>query len=317
MKIIDNGKNNEISGVNDLNGIIVINGNNNKINLGQGLKNIDFLIDGDNNYIEIQENVTIFKILHINISDNECIFKIGKHTTIFELNVLINENNNKVEIGEDCMISRDVRILASDSHSIILKETNECINYHKTGVKIGNHVWLGINTLILKDTQIGDNSVVAAGAVVTNKENLEGVVLGGNPAKIIKTGITWERKTPQKTEIAKEEKLNIKQSIGNIMYKVEKTIKDEKTLGKISGWAYVENAKSNESDIFFELKYPTTSKIYKAQMHERQDISKVYGEQYINSGFDIVFPKNIKAKKIEEVNIIIKNQEETYKNKIW
>nr|WP_288788550.1 DapH/DapD/GlmU-related protein [uncultured Fibrobacter sp.] len=54
----------------------------------------------------------------------------------------------------------------------------------KVAVKIGNRVWIGNNATILKGTEIGENSVVAAGAVVSGKFPAN-VILGGVPAKII------------------------------------------------------------------------------------------------------------------------------------
>ena len=223
MDIVDKGKGNKIEAIADLKkGEIEIRGNHNELKLSKDLKNISLLIEGNYNTIEIQENVTIFKKLRINITGNHCRIKIGKDTSIYELKILVNEDSNKVEIGEDCMISEAVRILASDSHSIFLVDDNTCINYHRTGVKIGNHVWLGMNALLLKDTQIGDNVIVAAGAVVTNKENKSNIVLGGNPAKIIKKGVNWERKIPQKTEQRKIEKLEGENAEGNIVVFVEK-----------------------------------------------------------------------------------------------
>ena len=52
-------------------------------------------------------------------------------------------------------------------------------------VIISNNVWIGMNATILKGVTIGENSVVAAGAVVT-KSVPANVVVGGNPAIIIK-----------------------------------------------------------------------------------------------------------------------------------
>ncbi len=52
-------------------------------------------------------------------------------------------------------------------------------------VTIGNNVWLGGSSVITPGVTIGDNVVVAAGAVVV-KDVPNNVVVGGNPAKIIK-----------------------------------------------------------------------------------------------------------------------------------
>ncbi len=52
-------------------------------------------------------------------------------------------------------------------------------------VKIGKNVWIGAHATILQGVTIGNNSVVAAGAVVT-KDVPENAVVGGVPAEIIK-----------------------------------------------------------------------------------------------------------------------------------
>ena len=59
-------------------------------------------------------------------------------------------------------------------------KTNE-----ENGVSIGNHVWLGIRTIILKGVTIGDNSIVAAGSIVT-KDVKANTIVSGTPAKQIK-----------------------------------------------------------------------------------------------------------------------------------
>ncbi|GAB0173093.1 hypothetical protein NHP164001_11090 [Helicobacter trogontum] len=54
-------------------------------------------------------------------------------------------------------------------------------------IHIGNRVWIGINATICPGVTIGENSIIAAGAVVT-KDVPSNVIVGGNPAKIIKKG---------------------------------------------------------------------------------------------------------------------------------
>src|SRR6201981_1609889 len=61
----------------------------------------------------------------------------------------------------------------------------------KTGpVKIGDNVWIGMNAVILKGVMIGENSVVAAGSVVT-KSVEPNTVVAGNPAVVMKDFQGW------------------------------------------------------------------------------------------------------------------------------
>lgn len=80
------------------------------------------------------------------------------------------------------MIAPNVSIYTA-GHSLSPKDRN------KTGyaipIIIGDNVWIGGSAVILPGVKIGDNSVVAGGAVVT-KDVPSNVVVGGNPAKIIK-----------------------------------------------------------------------------------------------------------------------------------
>ena len=88
-------------------------------------------------------------------------------------------------IGSDTTIADDVIIRDYDGHYV-----NDGI---KTApVSIGNHVWIGSKSMILKGVTIGEGSVVAAGAVVV-RDVPPHTLVGGVPAKVIKENITWVR----------------------------------------------------------------------------------------------------------------------------
>ena len=52
-------------------------------------------------------------------------------------------------------------------------------------VVIGHNVWIGAGVSIMPGVHIGDNAVIAGGAVVT-KDVPDGAIVGGNPAKVIR-----------------------------------------------------------------------------------------------------------------------------------
>lgn len=96
---------------------------------------------------------------------------------------------NSIVIDDGSLISWDVQIMDSDWHKV-LNEQNVQVNLDSE-VKLGKKVWVGSRVLILKGVEIGDGSVVAAGAVVTKKFPGTCQLLAGNPAKISRTGVTW------------------------------------------------------------------------------------------------------------------------------
>ena len=86
-------------------------------------------------------------------------------------------------IGKNVLIGTHVEIYDSDFHAVHT-ESRLVSKPKKVAVKIGNRVWIGNNATILKGTEIGENCVVAAGAVVSGKFPAN-VILGGVPAQII------------------------------------------------------------------------------------------------------------------------------------
>lgn len=89
-----------------------------------------------------------------------------------------------VHIGDNCMLAPGVHIYTA-THPLDATERNSGVELGKP-VTIGHNVWIGGQAVINPGVTIGDNVVVASGAVVT-KDVPANVVVGGNPAKIIKT----------------------------------------------------------------------------------------------------------------------------------
>jgi acetyltransferase-like isoleucine patch superfamily enzyme len=106
----------------------------------------------------------------------------------------------RIEIGSHCLISWNVGIADSDFHPLEpaqrLLDAQALAPFFKarpprpelksSPVKIGNNVWIGMNAVILKGVTIAENSVVAAGSVVTKSVPANSVV-AGNPAVVVKT----------------------------------------------------------------------------------------------------------------------------------
>ena len=157
-----------------------------------------------NNYAEFHQKTIITGDGNIVIGDG-CMFGciLGGYflTGIIELqprykktliqigNRVMSNNNlficaaNYVSIGDNTLIGQGVCIIDHEAHGIEPDKRNE-LGVIGT-VEIGENVWIGNNVTILKNSKIGTNTIVAAGAVVSG-EFPANVIIGGVPAKIIK-----------------------------------------------------------------------------------------------------------------------------------
>lgn len=96
--------------------------------------------------------------------------------------------NKKIKIGDNSLISWDCLILDTDFHKIYNNE--EILNEDKQ-IEIGNHVWIGAKTTILKGTIIPNDSVVGAGSLCVGPFFDENAIYAGHPIELIKRNINW------------------------------------------------------------------------------------------------------------------------------
>jgi len=92
----------------------------------------------------------------------------------------------KVKIGSNCLIAPQVGIYAA-THTVSLEERQAGLELARK-IEIGDNCWLGGGCVICPGVRLGNNVVVAAGSVVT-KSFGSNVVIGGNPARIIRENI--------------------------------------------------------------------------------------------------------------------------------
>ena len=106
-------------------------------------------------------------------------------------------SQSSVSIGNHVLISHGVDIQDTDSHPLDWSDRREDaagilhLNQYVTPTKtvsrpivIEDDVWICLKATVLKGVTIGRGSIVAAGSVVT-KNVPAGVIVGGNPAKVI------------------------------------------------------------------------------------------------------------------------------------
>ncbi|RIW34639.1 sugar O-acetyltransferase [Bacillus salacetis] len=89
----------------------------------------------------------------------------------------------EVRFGDNCMLGPGVHIYTA-THPLDPSERNSGREYAKP-VQFGKNVWIGGSSVVNPGVTVGDNVVIASGAVVT-KDVQDNVVVGGNPAKVIK-----------------------------------------------------------------------------------------------------------------------------------
>lgn len=93
--------------------------------------------------------------------------------------------HEKIEIGNNVTIGQMVSILDHD-HNYVINQGNMGLDGYLTApVSIGNNVWIGDKSTVLRGVNIGNNVVVGANTLV-NKDVPDNCVIGGIPFKILK-----------------------------------------------------------------------------------------------------------------------------------
>ncbi len=188
--VSDNGVSNKISIASKLrNSKITIIGNNNQIYIGKNciINDCSISITGDNNVLVIDDTARLLGGATMHLDGNATIH-IGKNAGVRKVDFLARDA--KIEVGELCMFSYNIIVRTHDSHKVIDRESGTVVNTPKD-VNLGRHVWIGQNATILKGVNIGDDSVIALGSIVT-KSCPSNCIMAGTPAKIVKTGVTWD-----------------------------------------------------------------------------------------------------------------------------
>jgi acetyltransferase-like isoleucine patch superfamily enzyme len=125
---------------------------------------------------EIDKSVAVFTPLYINYGKNT---KIGKNVFInFDCVIL---DLGGITIEDNVQIAPKVSLL-SEGHPVSpVNRQSLMVGY----IRIKKNAWIGANVTILQGVTIGENSIVAAGAVVS-RDVPDNTIVGGIPAKIIK-----------------------------------------------------------------------------------------------------------------------------------
>jgi acetyltransferase-like isoleucine patch superfamily enzyme len=123
---------------------------------------------------ELDKTSTIHTPVQIDLGSR---LKVGKHVFINHSFTVMSIGG--IEIGDGTMIGPNVTIV-TDNHDLQNRMLLRCRPVH-----IGRNVWIGACASIMPGVTVGDNAVIAGGAVVVKNVEKDTVV-GGNPARVLK-----------------------------------------------------------------------------------------------------------------------------------
>lgn len=171
-------------------GRFIVNGNHNNIHIAKTAKisDLNICMAGDGNTLNIDHEARIMGPCKITMQGKSKLH-IGRNAGVRGVEFLVKDGC--VDIGDLVMFSYGINIRNTDSHRIFRLESPGAVINPSKDIVIGKHVWVGMNATILKGVNIGNDSIVAYGAVVTH-DCPNNAIIAGNPAKVVKTGITWD-----------------------------------------------------------------------------------------------------------------------------
>jgi len=172
-------------------GSLIVNASNCDIEIESQvqLRNLALTINGDGTVLRFGKDCVLSGAVIVKSPDS-CL-KIGRKTTWMNVFISFHERGSIV-MGEDCMLSGDIRMDVSDMHSIIDVQTGMRIN-PAADIMLGDHVWVGQGVFITKGCVVGSNVIIGAKALVT-KDMPDNVLVAGVPARVIREGVTWDRR---------------------------------------------------------------------------------------------------------------------------
>ena len=148
----------------DINGLSInINGNNNeiRIELPANFINTSIVMDGDNNKFILKTT------LHRNIRhttfglEGGSEIYVGSGMSSYRDINIVAKNGKNIHIGNECMFVREIMVRNNDGHIILDNVTKEIINAPED-IFIGDNVWIGMRSMILKGSHIPNGSIIGA-----------------------------------------------------------------------------------------------------------------------------------------------------------
>lgn len=169
---------------------LTLRGHGNTVEIAEDCRlGANITVIGDNSSIRIGPGCAINGFISL-LSPTGCALLVGAGTTMVQVSIQLHEPG-QITFGADCMVSSQAYVSLSDIHPIYDRATGQRVNA-PADVKIGDHVWLGLRSMIMKGATIGDGAVVAAGAILSGSAPAHAIV-AGVPARVVRENIVWRR----------------------------------------------------------------------------------------------------------------------------
>lgn len=162
-----------------------------RIHLGKNYNNLysrkglytNIIIGGT---IIFEGNAVIYHGSNVNVAKGATLvlgddFELGCSSNIFV--------SEYIEFGSSCMLSWNITVMDTDMHGIY-DLTGKFINPAKQ-IKIGNNVWIGCDTTILKGSIINDGCVIAAKSLINKQIDDSNSIISDH--RIIKRNVYWQK----------------------------------------------------------------------------------------------------------------------------
>jgi acetyltransferase-like isoleucine patch superfamily enzyme len=193
LQIIDHGENNTVEISDKLrasgSGTITLTGSGNTVRVADTIYNFGVYITLNNNSrLTIGQDVNCFNL--VIYMDRAAVLDIGTTVGFNGIVRLSMHEPGRIAIGDGCLFADQVEISVSDMHSILDATTKARINPAKD-IIMGNRVWVGNRSMIMKGVTLADGAIVGAMSVVTRNVP-SNCVVAGNPAKVVRENATWD-----------------------------------------------------------------------------------------------------------------------------
>lgn len=171
---------------------ITLRGKNNRIIVDPKakIKELIAVFDCDNGLLTIGPNAKHGFSMSIRVGQDSKVI-IGADVTTTTRCIVSAVEGSTVEFGHDVMIASQNQFRGDDGHPIFDVHTGKRVNPAKD-IRIGNHVWMGAQSVAIGGANVGDGSVIGFGSLVTGTIPNNCIAVG-TPARMVRKDIAWER----------------------------------------------------------------------------------------------------------------------------